>query len=129
MISLYNEGLKLKEIAHTMGVTTGTVASLIYRSNLKKNHPRIGYGRQALRNKLPKSCELCSYSRCLDIAHIIPVRLGGKFALENCLSLCPNCHHLFDHNLLSENEQSKLKDIYASRSKRTSEEIHGNLQP
>jgi hypothetical protein len=116
-VSLYNDGLKLREIAYIMGLTTGTVSSLIYKSTLKKNHPRVGYGRNAIRSQLPKSCELCGYSRCLDIAHIVPVRLGGKYSLSNCLSLCPNCHHLFDHNLLSENEQSKLKEIYASRNK------------
>jgi len=54
------------------------------------------------------------YTRAIDIAHILPV-LGGKFSLQNCYALCPNCHHLFDHNLLPPNEQEKLKEIHASR--------------
>jgi hypothetical protein len=114
-VALYNTGLKLREVADKLGYTVSTVSSLIYKSKLKRTHPRYGHGRTLLRKALPKSCELCGYSRTINIAHIVPVRDGGKFSIQNCYALCPNCHHLFDHNLLTQNEQEKLKEIYASR--------------
>src|ERR1019366_621079 len=62
-VALYNSGLKLREVAGQLGYTTSTVSSLIYKSKLKRTHPRVGYGRCAVKAALPKSCELCGYTR------------------------------------------------------------------
>jgi hypothetical protein len=38
-------------------------------------------------------CERCWTKKDLEIHHIIPVRLGGKTDLKNCLVFCHNCHN------------------------------------
>lgn len=114
-LELYNSGLKIREIAEKFGCTVGSVASILYRKKLKGIYQRKGYGRQAARAKLPKHCELCGYDRTVDIAHIVPVRDGGTYALSNCYALCPNCHHLFDHGQLTRAELAKLEGVHYSR--------------
>ena len=65
------------------------------------------------------SCELCGYIRITEVAHIIEKRNGGKYLANNCLLLCPNHHHLFDHSLLKLEEIKKLQAI---------DRLNGNLQ-
>ncbi len=113
-VKLYDSGMSLRDISVAMGHTMGTTASLIYKA---KNGIRNGLGKTATKSKLPKYCELCGYDRIVEVAHITPVRKGGKYSFDNCLALCPNCHHLFDHGKLTETEQATLENIYASRCK------------
>ena len=39
-------------------------------------------------------CERCWTEKDLEFHHIIPVRLGGKTNLDNCLVFCHNCHNI-----------------------------------
>lgn len=64
---------------------------------------------------LPKSCELCNYTRVIEVAHIIPHKSGGTEVLSNLLSLCRNCHWLFDHDLTTKGEKVKLNILIAHR--------------
>ena len=47
-------------------------------------------GRQWLRDK----CEICGFSETLDVHRVIPQVEGGKYTLENTVTLCPNHHAL-----------------------------------
>ncbi len=128
--SLYAQGMTYKEIAKTLGITIGSASGMIYQARLRKDiGSRVGQGKAFVRSKLPRTCELCGYSRIVEVAHIIPVRAGGKYALDNCYSLCPNCHHLFDHDALTPEEQSKLRKIHASRNQRTTSPVHADVCP
>ena len=115
-VALYKTGKTIKEIALILGHTPGTTASLLYTRNKKARFStRWGKGKTSVKNRLPKHCELCGYTRVVEVCHVNPVRLGGQYSIDNCLSLCPNCHHLFDHDLLTETEKSKLRECYGSR--------------
>jgi 5-methylcytosine-specific restriction endonuclease McrA len=113
---LHRKGLKLREIAEAMEISTGSVSAMLYKSKLKVTHPRVGHGRTFVKNRLPSACELCGYSRIVEIAHVTPMREGGQYTLDNCLALCPNCHHLFDHGGLTDAEHLKLENNLAARS-------------
>ncbi len=116
-VEMYKKGFLLREIARNLECSLGAASTLIYRHKLKKEFiNRIGEGKQYVKSRLPKSCELCGYDRFVEVAHIIPSRKGGVYSVDNCFSLCPNCHHLFDHSLLTESENLKLKEIHAARS-------------
>jgi len=70
------------------------------------------YQNRKLAQKKPGSCLLCDWDRgTLDSAHLIPERKEGPKIEWNIVHLCPNCHRLFDHNLLSEEELKKLQPL------------------
>lgn len=128
---LYEEGKTYKEIASEMGILPATVASIIYRAKIAD---RYGDGifnsatrqrvKQLLRDKYGiRECELCGYNRATDLAHIIEKKNGGEYLLSNCLLLCPNCHHLFDYNMLTDIEKNKLRRIA-----RLSSNLQGRLK-
>jgi HNH endonuclease len=56
-------------------------------------------------NKLRKIniCQNYSWNGKCDRAHIISKKDGGSYRAENILILCPNCHRMFDRNLLNLN--------------------------
>lgn len=63
------------------------------------------------KNKLPRICYNCNYSKHIEICHIIPINQFNPKSLlsdinhpSNLSILCPNCHWEFDHNLLKEIE-------------------------
>jgi len=115
---LYNEGKTFKEIGEIMGILPSTASGIIYR--LKINS-RFGDGifqsstRDRMRHLLAEdsiiTCELCGYSRATEVAHITEKKNGGRYLKSNCILLCPNCHHLFDHRLLNIEEKQKLLSI------------------
>jgi len=45
----------------------------------------------------------------IEVAHIEPVRKGGRSVLGNLLVLCPNHHKEFDHGHLEIREQTEEK--------------------
>lgn len=53
-------------------------------------------------------CEICRFARFVEKAHIIPARHGGPSDPDNLLDLCPNCHTMFDRNLLKWEEMQKI---------------------
>jgi 5-methylcytosine-specific restriction endonuclease McrA len=57
------------------------------------------------------TCELCGYSRVLEVCHIVAKQNGGNYTLDNVFILCRNCHWLFDHNGLTTEEKTKLQQI------------------
>jgi len=115
---LYQRGKTVREIGAELKISPFTVSSQISRMKIKD---RFGDGvyssvsRRGLKHLLVKqgivSCELCDYQRTTEIAHIIERKNGGEFLFNNCILLCPNCHYLFDNNLLTESEKNKLKHI------------------
>jgi hypothetical protein len=53
-------------------------------------------------------CEICGFNRAVELAHVIPARLGAEAKDENLLILCPNHHTLFDRDQLTWFELSKI---------------------
>lgn len=112
---LYLQGKTYKEIAEIVGRHPSAVAHYIYIQGLCD---RFGDGitNSAHKYRIKRllqinKCELCGYERATEVAHIIPRKEGGKYTLDNSVILCPNCHYLFDKNLLTEEERSKLLSI------------------
>ena len=120
IVALYQQGETYKEIGEELGIMPATVGGQIYRMKLAD---RYGDGvithtgsKNALQNILKKhygieECELCGYGRAVEIAHITEKRNGGRFVVSNCILLCPNCHYLFDRNMLTSPERHKLLSI------------------
>lgn len=119
-VALYKQGYKHREIAELMGRRIGTISRIIHKAKVQD---RWGFGtsstaeRNRARKLLPDHCELCGYHRVVEVAHAEPRANGGSWNPDNVMSLCPNCHHLFDHALLTESEKSILEDARASRKK------------
>lgn len=65
---------------------------------------------QRAREKNGRRCLICGYDRFIEIAHIIPRSLNGTFKGKNILFLCPNCHRLFDNNLLNFREEKVIEE-------------------
>ena len=116
---LYEQGKTYKEIGEIMGRHPAMIGSQVYRMKIAdrfgdgRNHPA---SKKRIRHLLKdyhgiESCELCGYSRTTDVSHVIETKKGGGLFLDNCLLLCPNCHHLFDHKLLNSSEMKTLKRI------------------
>jgi len=116
---LYENGKTYKEIGQELNLPPFTVGSQVYRMKIKD---RYGDGinsftsKKRLRHLLKEyhqvdGCELCGYSRTIEIAHIVETKNGGGHFMDNCIVLCPNCHHLFDHNMLNEDEKKGLRKI------------------
>lgn len=55
-----------------------------------------------------RSYEICGEERITHFCHILPKSGGGPGDESNYVYLCPNHHHLFDHNRLSEEEWQAL---------------------
>ena len=116
---LYESGKTYKEIGAILNLNPFTIGSQVYRMKIAD---RYGNGinspgsKKRVRHLLKdyhgiESCELCGYGRTTDVAHVVEVKNGGGHFIDNCLLLCPNCHHLFDHKLLNSIEIEKLKGI------------------
>lgn len=60
------------------------------------------------REKSYGPCEICGENRISDFCHIVPRSEGGPNDERNYVYLCPNHHHLFDNNRLSEKEWGKI---------------------
>ena len=116
---LYEQGKAYKEIGSELNLNPQTIGSQVYRMKIAD---RYGDGifstaskkgiRAILRDDYGiENCELCGYERTIEIAHVLEQKNGGDYLLDNCLLLCPNCHHLFDHKLLDQSEIDKLKKI------------------
>ena len=117
--TLYEQNKTYKEIATTLGIPQNTVSSMIYYLKLNNRYGNAVTRQRAMptiknifkENYGVESCEICGYGRVTHLAHIIERKNDGEYILGNCLLLCPNCHHLFDHKLLNDNEKRKLLSI------------------
>lgn len=118
--ALYKQGRTHKEIGKELGIVPATVGGQIYRMKLADRYgdgvvAPTG-GKNSLINVLKKNygieqCELCSYSRAVEVAHIAEKRNGGRLIASNCILLCPNCHYLFDSGTLTDIEKGSLLKI------------------
>lgn len=120
IVTLYQQGKTYQEIGQQLGIVPATVGGQIYRMKLAD---RYGDGivaptghKSSLINILKKhygieQCELCDYSRAVEVAHITEKRNGGRLIASNCILLCPNCHYLFDYGVLTDTEKGKLLKI------------------
>lgn len=83
--------------------------SLWHRTKGELTHPVIRGHARALVAAREKKCELCGYSKWVEIAHIRPVASFKPSALiseinteANLIILCPNHHKEFDKGLLDQ---------------------------
>ena len=65
--------------------------------------------RQRKRERKEKDCEICGYSRYVEVCHIVPSSRGGTFHESNILFLCPNHHRLLDHGEMNGDEFKKIE--------------------
>ncbi|KKN57847.1 hypothetical protein LCGC14_0557800 [marine sediment metagenome] len=56
------------------------------------------------------ACEICSFNRCYDLAHIVRPGDGGTMEAFNVLTLCPNHHRLFDQGALTKFEYAQIRN-------------------
>jgi hypothetical protein len=76
-----------------------------------KSHQKDQTGRrERLREKENMSCEICGFSRFLELSHIVPSRDGGTYHKSNILFLCPNHHRLLDHGGIKKEEILKVEN-------------------
>jgi hypothetical protein len=47
-------------------------------------------GRRWLRDK----CEICGFTEVLEVHRVKPGKRGGKYTIDNVITLCPTCHAL-----------------------------------
>ncbi|MFF4122667.1 HNH endonuclease [Microbispora rosea] len=52
-----------------------------------------------------------SIKTVLEIAHVTPLAAGGTSGLENLITLCANCHRLFDHGTVQHPDAEEVWDI------------------
>lgn len=125
--ALYEQGKTYREMAAILGIPQNTVSSMVYYLKLNNRYGDAVTSKRAMptiKNILKEdygvdSCELCGYSRVIEMAHIVERKNGGEYLINNCLLLCPNCHHLFDYNMLAGTEKHKLLSI---------DRLNGNLK-
>lgn len=67
--------------------------------------------RARYRERENRECEICGFDRVVELAHIVPARLGGDYSKNNILFLCANHHELFDSYSLTRDE---LREIESS---------------
>lgn len=116
---LYEQGKTYGEMAAILGIPQNTVSSMVYYLKLNNRYGDAVTSKRAMptiKHILKEDygidyCELCGYGRVAELAHIIERKNGGEYLLDNCLLLCPNCHHLFDYNMLIDSEKQKLLSI------------------
>jgi len=86
-----------------------TLAELFASAPTHQAHARLrAKGRQTfLAAGKPRQCQLCGYSKHVEVCHIKPIAsfkadtpVSVVNALSNLVGLCPNCHWEFDHGML-----------------------------
>lgn len=78
-----------------------------------------GHSRRQVRHR-PKVCQNCGYDKYIEICHIKAIKdfapdelVSVVNHIDNLLSLCRNCHHEFDHGILSLSQiQNKSYPLY-----------------
>lgn len=116
ILELSDRGKSWREIASIMGIKPKQVTDALRNAKVRGGKTLPSMGRHRLCTVLNedygvRSCEICGFDRITQIAHILEVNKGGRYYPDNCLLLCPNCHCLFDHNMLTDSERHKLLDI------------------
>ncbi len=55
-----------------------------------------------MKNDKNRNCEYCGWEGPCDIHRPIAGKDGGKYAKNNCRSICPNCHRLISYGLIDD---------------------------
>lgn len=102
-----------------------TIAELeAINGNPSNKHMRIRDHAKGVANKygIRDTCELCGYSKAVEVCHIKGIASFDKSAkicevngIKNLICLCPNHHWEFDHNLLSDEDALIINRIIANR--------------
>lgn len=72
--------------------------------------PRWQASKASVVRERGNECQLCGWNKdAVDACHIMDRADGGTDAPDNLILMCPNDHRLFDHNLLSVADLSKLE--------------------
>lgn len=96
-----------------------SLKELIENTNYYKNCLIYSQARTIYHKQYPNAkCLLCGYSKTIQVCHIKPVREFNLSAtlseinhLTNLIGLCPTHHWEMDHNLMSDDDKLKLKEI------------------
>jgi len=117
IVSLYEKGFKIREIAIEMGVSYTVMRKYFKYFGIPtrdagfysgKNSEQ--YIRNYLNGKLNHTCQRCGWNQAICDAHHIQHRKeGGGWDFENMILLCPNCHRLVHQGLVLEDELKALK--------------------
>ena len=61
---------------------------------IKRPRPRVRLTKRVILRRDNYTCQYCGQnSSTLTIDHVIPRRLGGKYAWDNLVAACPSCNH------------------------------------
>jgi tetratricopeptide (TPR) repeat protein len=77
-----------------------------------------------------EKCAYCQKVGPVDIAHIIPLEIGGTTVEENLVLLCKKCHRLYDSGFLSIHTMQELvKEWRAGTCSKTPRPPLGSISP
>lgn len=117
ILDLHLKGWRPSEIAEEIGVKLPTVYSAINRRRYRLRVTGVSRGAIKRRVLTGSACVVCGWSRCIDVAHIIPAKDGGTMDVSNLMPLCPNHHHLYDYGGLTVDEVAKIEEYKNASSK------------
>jgi hypothetical protein len=110
-----DESETLEEIMNRLGVKTTSDQKL---RSIIVTHARQTYRR----NDKEFICNICGYIKHTNVCHIRPwtkfpktASLGEINNIDNLISLCPNHHWEFDHNLLEDKDKATLAQVGRAR--------------
>jgi transposase len=120
-VAQFKAGKSIAEIAQSLGRTYGAVLYHFRKLDISATGQRKaarargvltlpGFKMRVIKTFDVKACEICKESRCVDLAHIKPNKLGGPMAKENILLLCPTHHRCFDQFTLTREEFALIRD-------------------
>jgi hypothetical protein len=107
----FDDNATLKNAEYTSGEMSNKYAKL-------RDHARKVARAAGILDK----CELCGYDKCVAACHVKSISAFSKDALVkevnaicNMIGLCPNHHWEFDHKLLSDEDNAKVRLILDTR--------------
>lgn len=80
--------------------------------HISNRYAKIRYHARHDYESLLITCEICGYSKHVEICHIKPIKDFDENATiqeinsrSNIIGLCPNCHWEFDHGMIDLNKK------------------------
>lgn len=116
-IEFSNAGWDYQQLADRYGVSYGVIVRRMqqagytapYRRPKNPLFPGISFSKRKILQELNiLVCEICSQVP-VAFCHTKPRHLGGPVETTNCLVLCHNCHHQYDHGQLTQEQFEKIK--------------------
>ena len=66
---------------------------------------RIRKDNRMLKEERGNKCQICKWDKAnCDVHHIVPRKDGGTEEWTNKIVLCPNCHRMTHHGIITEEE-------------------------